>query len=495
MTPVLSRAQMRAYDAHAISQCGVPGLVLMENAGRGAAEAIGGLTAGRVVIVCGGGNNGGDGFVVARHLMQHGAEVAAVLVGKRPSAGDAAENLTGYLGVGGTLIELGAVAEADCVVDALFGTGLARDVAGDHASAIAAINASHGTVVALDIPSGIDCDTGHVLGCAVRAEHTLTFGHRKIGMLVGAGPAHCGAIEVVRLGLPDDAVLSAVGHVATLIEDDLVRRALGSRAPGAHKYDAGSLLVVAGSPGKTGAAVLAGRAALRAGAGLVTIATWPEATSAIDAKVTEVMTTPLRRAQLEADLSQALLKRAAAAIGPGLGLDEEARQLTERLVLDWRGGPVVLDADAISHFAGRHETLREAPAARIITPHEGELARLLGLPSRQVRDDRLGSATRAARETGCVVVLKGQNTLVCSPAGAVRICTRGNSVLATAGSGDVLTGIVAALACQADPFDAASAGVFVHATAADRWRRAHGDRGMIASDLIDDLPATLASFH
>ena len=498
MTPVLTRAQIRAYDALATDECGVPSLVLMENAGRGAAAAIAEMVppGGRVTIFCGGGNNGGDGFVVGRHLMQRGYAVRALLVGKRPTKGDAAHNLRAYEGVGGVLREdLDAFVDGDCMVDALFGTGLTRDVEGKFADAIARINEGSGVVVALDIPSGIDCDSGRVLGVAVHADLTVTFAHRKIGMLVGHGPEHCGVVEVAPLGLPDESVVAAVGHVAELMDNVVARRSLPDRAADTHKYHAGSVLIVAGSAGKTGAAVLAGRAALRAGAGLVTIATWPEPAKAIDGKVIEVMTAPLRRNDVAQDLDAALEKCAAVAIGPGLGLDDDARRLTDRVVLDWDRGAVVIDADAITHFAGRHADLRKAPAARILTPHEGELGRLLGVESKAIASDRLGMTRRAADETGCFVVLKGQNTLVGTPDGQTYVCLHGNSVLATAGSGDVLTGIAAALACNAAPSDAACGAVYLHAVTADRWRAAHGDRGMIASDLIDGLPATIASIR
>jgi hydroxyethylthiazole kinase-like uncharacterized protein yjeF len=513
MTLVLSRDQIRAYDRHAIERCHVPGLVLMENAGRGAAESILALLAagsagaarpGPVLLLCGRGNNGGDGFVVGRHLLARGIEARAVLVGgPEQVAGDARHNLDAFVGVGGGLELLGgqpgdlarlrdALSSARLVVDGLFGTGLDRPIDGLCAEVIASVNRSSAPVVALDIPSGIDADTGAVLGVAVRASHTITFARRKVGLLCGPGADHVGELHLVGLGLPDQAIVAAVGHVAEIVEAPMVARALGRRAADAHKYSAGTVLVIAGRPGKLGAALLCGRAALRAGAGLVTIGTWPIAADMLDARVEELMTARLDLARLDDSLAEALLKRDAVAIGPGLGLDAQAQLLCERVVLGF-AGPAVVDADALTHFAGRAELLRGAAGPRVLTPHAGELGRLLGISAAEVEADRLGVARRAAAVTGQTVVLKGRNSIVAAPDGPSFVVIRGSAVLATGGSGDVLTGLVGALLCRAPATAAACAGVFLHGLAADLWRAQHGaDRGMIAGDIAALLPDAIA---
>ena len=526
MTVVLSRDQIRAYDRYAIEHCGVPGLVLMENAGRGASELIAGwLAAGPgprpehscavshrrraaaapVLILCGRGNNGGDGFVVGRHLRARGVEVSVVLLGAvEQVGGDARQNLDAYRGVGGALVTLGdgaddlhrlrdAVAHAGLVVDGLFGTGLDRPIGGRAAEVIAIVNQAAAPVVALDIPSGIDADTGRVLGSAVRAADTITFARPKVGMLCGPGADHAGRLHVVGLGLPDEAVVAAVGHVAQIVDQAAVRRALGRRAPSSHKYTAGTVLVVAGRPGKIGSALLCARAALRTGAGLVTIGTWPAAADALDLQVEEVMTARIDPGRLEETLREALAKRDAVAIGPGLGLDEPARQLCERVVLGF-AGPAVVDADAITHFAGRAESLRAAAGPRVLTPHAGELARLLGITAAEIDADRLGSARRAAAAAGHTVVLKGRNSIVAAPDGRAFVCTRGSAVLATGGSGDVLTGMIGALLCCApSPPEAALGGVYLHGLAAELWCEQHqADRGLVASDLTALLPDAMA---
>ncbi|MBI4700391.1 MAG: NAD(P)H-hydrate dehydratase [Deltaproteobacteria bacterium] len=517
MIPILTREQIQAYDRHASERHKVRGLILMENAGRGAAEHVAlmaeqeikrlppGHAAGPVVIVCGPGNNGGDGFVVGRHLLARGLAVEIFLVGPVEGVrGDARVNLDAFVGIGGELAVIerrGSLAplrrslqQSPLVVDAIFGTGLARAVEGRYAEVIATINACECPRVSLDIPSGIDANDGRVLGSAVKADLTVTFAHHKAGLLVGQGPAHAGRIERVGLGLPDEEILDEVGQLGHIIDEAAVASWLGHRPRDLHKYRAGSVLVVAGSPGRVGAALLAARAALRSGAGIASIATWPEAADSIDAQIAELMTIRLYPAQLEAGLEAALERRKAAAIGPGLGLGEHARRLTERLVLGW-DGPVVVDADAITHFAGRAERLREAPGPRVLTPHAGELARLLGTDAAGVEADPLGCAREAAGRTGATVALKGPHTVICSP-DALLLCTRGDAVLATAGSGDVLTGMVAALLCSLAPMAAAAAAVYLHAFAGERWREREGaDRGMVASDIVDGIPAAIAAIR
>lgn len=500
MRSVLSRAEMRAFDARAIAS-GVPGVVLMENAGRGAAdvvegELLGGKAAGaRVVVVAGTGNNGGDGFVVARHLLARGATVDVVVIGD-PSrvGGDAKSNLDALVGIGGAVREMGdgaalaslplALRGADVVVDALFGTGLDREVGGLQAVAIAAMNAARARVVALDLPSGLDADTGVALGAAVEAKRTVTFGHYKLGLLTPGGARAAGIVHVADIGVPPLVERAA----AELVEASDVASWIVPRARDAHKNTAGHVAVVAGSPGKTGAARMVARAALRAGAGLVTIATWPESAAAVEAGAVEAMTARIDRASVASSVGAALEGKRVAVVGPGLGLDADARAVVDRaLAFD---GALVLDADALTHVAALPSWAR---ADAILTPHPGECARLLGVTSAVVERDRFAAARSLASRTGAIVLLKGAYTLVASPDGRVAINPTGNAALATGGSGDVLAGIVGALACSLPPFEAACAAAFIHGLAADAWSADNGDRGLLASEIADLVPRTLTA--
>jgi NAD(P)H-hydrate epimerase len=499
MIPILTREQMRAYDARAIDVCAVPGLVLMENAGRGAAEIVA-ERGGPVAVVCGRGNNGGDGFVVARHLLARGIETEVLVLGERDRIqGDARENLDALLGLGAAPTFVGddldpvsrAVARAPVAVDALFGTGLDRPLEPPWVDVVSILNARRSFLVALDIPSGIDADTGAVLGTAVRADLTVTFGHLKAGLLQGAGLGHAGELRVVGLGIPDAPVLYEVGCLATAIEPATVAAALSPRPVDLHKYRAGSVLVLAGSQGKVGAALLAGAAALRSGAGLSCIASWPEAVDALEGRIPELMTLRLDPQRLARSLADALDRRAAVAIGPGFGLDDRARSVCDEVVLRWQG-PVVVDADALSAFAGRADAIAAAPGPRVLTPHSGELARLLGTTSEEVERDRFAAVRNAADRTGATVVLKGARTIVCGARGT-SVSLRGDPVLATGGTGDVLTGIIAALLCHADAHAAACAAVHLHALCGEAWRAAtRSDRGLLASDLVDRIPEAIA---
>lgn len=498
MTPVLSREQIRAYDQHLIEELSVPGLLLMENAGRGAAEALMARAAGRVAIVCGRGNNGGDGFVVARHLAAAGWDVACHVMGPLDKiGGDAAVNLGAWQGLGGAVHLIdhalpAALREADVIVDGLFGTGLSRPIEGRWRDVVEAMNAAEAPVFALDIPSGIDADTGAIHGVAVEARWTATFAHRVSGLVQGPGAIRCGELLVVPLGVPDAATLAAVGHTATVIDDALLRRAMRPRPPDCHKYRAGAVVIAAGRRGATGAAWLAARGAFRAGAGLVTIATWPGAAAALEGRLPEAMISPLDVDRPKESVLDTLRKRTAAGVGPGFGTDEPARRATEALVLEWEG-PVVVDADAITCFAGRPEALKDAPGARILTPHTGELARLLGTTSQEVEAHRFAAVREAARATGCTVVLKGHRSVVAT-GDQLAVCERGDPVLATGGSGDVLTGIATTLVSHAPAHEAACAAVELHARAGEAWRATHGaDRGALAGELADALPSCVAA--
>jgi NAD(P)H-hydrate epimerase len=501
--PILDAERMRAYDAHAIEECAVPSVVLMENAGRGATDVVyEHESLGPVIVVCGTGNNGGDGFVVARHLLARGVHAEVVLLGApEKTKGDAKLNLEALLGLGGRVevvaddalsgLEM-SLETAALVVDAIFGTGLSRAVEGRYARVIEAMNATEAPRVALDIPSGIDATTGAVLGVAIEADATVTFGRYKSGLFQAGGVTHSGEVTLAGLGIPDAAILDEVGHEAALIDALEVADDLGTRPPDAHKYRAGSVLAVAGSVGKLGAALLVARGILRSGAGIATIGTWPEAARALSGRVDEAMTTAIDPDDFEASLERAFEKRAAVAIGPGLGTDERAKELCDCVVLGFEG-PAVVDADAITCFAGRPEALREAKGPRVLTPHAGELGRLLGRSSSEIEGHRFAAARDAAKRTGCTVVLKGPHSVIAT-AGRLDVCGEGNAALGTAGSGDVLTGVTAAMLCQLPAHEAARAAVLLHARTADLWVAETGaDRGMLASEIADGIPYALAS--
>jgi len=508
VTPVLSRGQMRAFDAHAMGVCRVPGLVLMENAGRGATAVLvreclsHGTRGARVVVVCGTGNNGGDGLVVARQLLARGAAPVVFLAGEAAKlSGDARANFEAWRGLGGATHELtpGAAASAlseamsgaAVVVDALFGTGLDRPIEGFVADVVRAMNAAASQRFAIDLPSGLDADTGATLGVCVEAHATATFAHHKLGLVTPNGARLAGRVRVVDIGVPGTLV-AHVGGSAQLLEDADLGSWLLPRAPGAYKTSAGHVVVVAGSAGKIGAPQLAARGAMRAGAGMATIATWPDAATAIESQVLEVMTARIDADEPAESLDAILAGKQAVVVGPGFGLDEPARTAVEYLLASW-AGPVVVDADALTMFAGRPSVLLAAKKA-ILTPHPGELARLLGKTTVDVEQDRFGAARELVAATGAVVVLKGAHTIVASPDSRLAVTPVACPALATAGAGDVLGGIVAAMACSLPAFEAACAGVMMHALAGQAWSRRHGaDRGMLASEIADALPALHAA--
>jgi NAD(P)H-hydrate epimerase len=506
MIPVLSRAQMRAFDRHAIETCHVPGVVLMENAGRGAADVAArilgdGLAEARVVVVCGAGNNGGDGFVVARHLWARGADVRVFLAGAPERVfGDARINHDAYVDLGGQvttvrpgkdpLAELeAALGLADLVVDALFGTGLDRPIDGATASIIDAINRAPGRRLALDIPSGLDADSGAPLGACIEAHDTVCFGHLKVGLLTPQGARLAGRVHVADLGVPD-TILGRVGHVAEVVERKAIARLLSPRETDAHKFSVGAVLVCAGSAGKSGAALLAARGAFRAGAGVVTIATWPEALSVVDARMPEVMALSLDRAAPIDKLGPLLKGRRAVVIGPGFGLDDAARTVLDH-VLSTFEGPVVVDADAITLLRDDPKRVRQAKGPVVLTPHPGELGRLIGIGGDEVERDRFGSVRKVVDATRAVVVLKGARTIVASPDRRAAVNTTGNPILATAGAGDVLAGMIGALLCALPPRDAAMTAVHVHGLVGDVLRARSGDRGAFASEIADEVPRVL----
>ncbi|MBX3190326.1 MAG: NAD(P)H-hydrate dehydratase [Labilithrix sp.] len=505
MIPVLSRAQMRAFDAHAIDVCKVPSVVLMENAGRGAADVIereilGGRAEGkRVVILCGAGNNGGDGFVVARHLVARGARVDAWLAGDAAKmTHDCKANHDAFVGLVGRVDAVVpsaldplrvALAGADVVVDALFGTGLDRPLGDLFAGLVTFVNDARAKRVALDVPSGMNADTGAAMGAAVRADLTVTFGHLKLGHVTGPGAHLSGVVRVVDIGVPPTL---RAEHAAGLSEARDVRALLRPRPVDAHKYRAGHVAILAGSQGKVGAALLAAHGALRGGAGAATIVTWPDAASSLESRVVEVMTARIGEegAELIDQVEAAIANKRAVVMGPGFGTGERAQAAVRHVLCEYTG-PIVADADALSMHAGAIEDFSAASGRAILTPHAGELARLLGTTSEEIESDRFSAARSAAARARAVVVLKGPYTIIASPDGRCVVNPTGNPALATAGAGDVLAGLTGALACSLPPFEAAWCGAYLHGAAGDAWRAKHGDRGLLAGEIADELPNVL----
>jgi ADP-dependent NAD(P)H-hydrate dehydratase / NAD(P)H-hydrate epimerase len=517
LIPVLSSAQARGFDAFVGEQCSVPSLLLMENAGRGAAVRLNELLEAeraaeggrrrapqrRVICACGTGNNGGDGLVVARQLLGFGHSVQVLLTGGRDAlTPDARVNFDAWRGLGGEVRELGETdsldasalfAGAHLIVDALFGTGLSRPLSGRFRALVESINASGVEVVALDIPSGLHADTGAVMGAAVCARRTITFGHPKTGLLTTAALDQTGELVVADLGVPQ-RLGPALTPRARWFEAADAASWLEARSRSTHKGRAGRVLVIGGSPGKTGAALLSANAALRTGAGLVTIAAFADAVQSLDARVIEVMTRPIDTSRLDASIDAAIANADAVVIGPGLGQEELARRVVDHVVFEFPG-PKVLDADALTHFAQRAHELANAPGPCLLTPHPGELGRLLSVGAKEIEADRFAAVDRAVELTRHAVLLKGPHTLIGEPGVPPWVVSEGHPALAIGGSGDVLAGMTGALIATLGPLRAGALGAFLHGRAARLWVDAHGgaDRGLFARELTDFVPRALAS--
>jgi hydroxyethylthiazole kinase-like uncharacterized protein yjeF len=483
---VHTAAQVRALDRHAIDELKISSYVLMTRAGEAAFAAIRRCwpSARRVLVVCGPGNNGGDGYVLARHARTQKMDISVVaLADPAKLAGDARRAYDAFVAGGGVVREWTdeCLKQVDVVVDAIFGIGLARPISGQSAAVIQAINDSHAHVLALDIASGLHADTGEVLGVAVVAERTLTFLGLKFGFYLGEGPNHTGVVMFEDLEVPAEE-RRRVGIAARRITEESVTKLLPPRRRTAHKGQHGSVLVIGGGVGMAGAARMTGEAALRVGAGLVTVATHAENVAAIISDRPELM---CRGVQRRGDL-QALIERSdVLALGPGLGQDEWAQLMFDVAIQSER--PIVIDADGLNLLA---QSPRKSERW-ILTPHPGEAARLLNRTTAEIQRDRLGAAREIASRYGCVVVLKGAGTLVVSEDALPSVCDRGNPGMASPGMGDVLTGVIAGILAQKseeklDPSGAAEAGVFVHATAGDMAAR-RGERGLLATDLFAHL--------
>ncbi|MFT5694752.1 MAG: hydroxyethylthiazole kinase-like uncharacterized protein yjeF [Myxococcota bacterium] len=512
--PVASAEEMRALDRFTIEEIGCPGDVLMESAGRAVAERVlakchaAKRPSTRVIVVCGAGNNGGDGFVVARHLHQAGIDVVAVLLSAVDDLSeDAARNYhrIAKLKVA-TTEELDVIADGTIVVDAMFGTGLSRDIDGAAAKAVIEVNragANGAHVIAVDLPSGLCADTGQVLGCAVRANETVAIGLPKTGLCLEPGREHAGVISIARIGIVDETPdTKPKGFVWTR---EGAAAALPARPASGHKGTFGHVLLVAGARGKTGAAHLAAMGATRAGAGLVTVACPAGVSEILEIKTTEAMTVAVADTEdnsfASGSISQLLAlanERDVVAVGPGVGLHDETINLTHELARRVEK-PLVIDADGLNAFssdAGEASILKARAHPTVLTPHPGEAARLLGTATHAINRDRVGAARSLARTTGSVVILKGAGTVIAAPEGYYAINPTGGPALAAGGSGDVLTGLVAAFIAQGlNVFNASVLGAWLHGAAGDVASQRRGTSGLLASEIADEVPGICADLR
>jgi NAD(P)H-hydrate epimerase len=502
---------MREIDRKTIDELGISSLVLMENAGLGLVDEIERRTGDdrlRVTVVCGPGNNGGDGMVAARHLADRGHEVITFLAVPRSAfSGDAKVQLRTLTRLNLDVAVLSSpssyerafrrASESDVVVDSLFGTGLARAVEGRWAECVRIINSCPGLVVSADVPSGLDARTGHTLGECVTADVTVTFGFPKTGLVLYPGAQFAGEVAVADIGIPP-SIIENMHLPGELLGPDPVRAAYAERWPDTHKGTYGHLLLCCGSSGKLGAGILASRGALRAGAGLVTLCVPASASYVVDAATAEVMTAPLPEtaegsfSKLGVKALEKLIRgRDALAIGPGLSTDSEVRELV-RTVLKWQGFPAVVDADALNVLEGEPEMLRPRGTDTVLTPHPGEMARLLRSSTRDVQSDRIGAAVECSARCGGVVVLKGAGTVIAQPDGTYFINTTGNPGMASGGTGDVLTGIIGALLAMGHkPLQSALAGVYLHGASGDTAAEAVTEHALTATDIVNSLGPTL----
>jgi NAD(P)H-hydrate epimerase len=512
---LVTASQMRELDRLAMER-GIIGAVLMENAGRAVAREVEAIVAARgrstVHIVCGTGNNGGDGFVAARHLAIRGIRTVLTVAGDpERTVGDARTNLDlarrmdlPFLPLERfTALENGTVLTSGVLVDAVLGTGATGAPRGAAAQAISAMRRWSGPVVAVDVPSGVDADTGRVPGEAVQANLTVTFGYAKPGLFVYPGASCAGRVIVDPIGCDWSALPCTFAY--EWFDESCARAMLPVRPRDAHKGHFGPVLVVGGSSGMPGAPALAGLAALRAGAGLVTLAVPASIQPIAAGHAPEAMCIPLpdRHGVVGAEARPALVKAMERAnvicMGPGLSTDEEALD-TARWLMGTCPRPLVVDADALTALAGHPEIIHGRKSPTVLTPHPGECARLLGVSSDDIQSDRFAAVRSTALRYGCTVVLKGAGTLVCNAPVAelaeaepmISIISAGNPGMATGGSGDVLTGVIGALVAQGlDALDAAILGAYVHARAGDAAAAQRGEYGMVAGDIADCIAGVM----
>lgn len=509
---VVTAEEMQAVDKYTIDTLNIIGRVLMENAGRAVFSTIRArwtpLTGKRAAVLCGKGNNGGDGFVIARYLHEAGVACETCLVGATGDVrGDAAANYLTLMRLGLTVREISELEmlpdlrQADFIVDALLGTGVRGPLQGLMAQIVTRINESGRPVIAIDLPTGMNADTGEVAGPCVKAQLTATIGCRKQGLLFSPSREHAGELVVAEIGFPEAAfrqVAEQNAKLATfLLAGEVLSRWLPVRPPNAFKNRVGQILVIAGSAGFGGAARMTAVSALRAGAGLVVLAAPSSLLPSLEAATAEVIKLPLLEedgaisAAAVEQLQSRLQWAEVIALGPGLGTAEGAKRVVRHILAEY-SGTIVLDADALNVIAGQQEIIRRAAGKIILTPHPGELSRLTGANKAAIAVNPVAIARQTAEELGQVLILKGAPTVVASPTGEVFINSTGNAGMATGGSGDVLTGIIAGLAGQSlDPLRAALLGVYIHGLAGDLARDQFGELSMLAGDIMEHLHLAL----
>ena len=504
--------EMQKMDLSTIESFGLPGRILMENAGRGATqfflEQFKDAENKKIGVIAGRGNNGGDGFVIARYLAQKGISVTVYLLSERQKiSGDAAANLELLSPLKVPVIEMPdaesfsahqtAMRHEAIWVDAILGTGLKSDVKEFFKDMIDFINQSNKPVFAVDIPSGLNSDTGQPCGACVRADATATFAFAKTGHFLLPGADYTGNLKIIDIGVPPH-IANDVGPLQYLLTPDLIRTVSLPRPLDAHKGHTGHLLVIAGSTGKTGAAVMTAMSAMRAGVGLVTLGIPASLNPILEIHVTEAMTEPLPETK-EGVLGEASFNRIMAllsdkkclAIGPGIGTNPETKMLVQRLLQESKK-PMVIDADGLNCLIGRTEILKNFEKPIVLTPHPGEMSRLIGTTAADVQKDRIKCARNFAEKFNVHVVLKGARTVVAHPDGRVFINPTGNPGMASGGMGDVLTGVIAGFIAQGhSPELAAHAGVYLHGAAADSLAKNKGSFGYLATDVMNTLPEAI----
>lgn len=515
MLPVYTSEEMRRCDAAATGRYGIPGILLMENAARGSVDLaelhFGSVKGQWIVVLCGKGNNGGDGFAIARHLVNRGADVDVLTIGPDSAAeGDAKINLEiirameketrrlriRLLSSSAQLADM-LLRRPAWIADAMLGTGLSSPVKGEIAEIIEVLNGSPVPVLAVDIPTGIDADTGNVLGHAVQADYTFTMGGLKRGLLLRSGREHAGEVRIVDISMPNEGYALETTTTFQLDAGD-VDRWLPRRKLDVHKYQLGNVFVLAGSTGLTGAAVMASESALRSGAGIVHLGIPASLNHIMEMKLTEVMTLPFKETDqgsfslndFDAILEQ-INTSSVSIIGPGLSRQYETQNLVRRLV-ERATKPLVLDADALFALSGHLSILQQTHAQIVLTPHMGEFARLVSQTKEDIDTKRIDIAQTFAVEFGVTLVLKGAPTVVATSDGSVFINPTGNPGMATAGAGDVLSGIIAGFIAQGgSAAHAACCGVYLHGLAGDHAKQNVGEYGLIATDIIRSFAEVL----
>ncbi len=506
---LVKASEMQEMDRVSIHESGISGVVLMENAARGATriflEHFNPPPNSQILILCGRGNNGGDGYVMARYLHQKGLKVTVIVLSKMNLiTGEALINLDIIRNMAIDVLEtpdkksfervMDLVGGCDFLIDGIIGTGLNSPVRDFFGEVIEAINGSAKPIMAIDIPSGLNADTGQIMGVAVKADLTVTFGFPKVGQVIYPGYDYVGRLARIDIGITDEAIakVPAQYHLTEPVDFDYLFR--GDKQD-IHKGNRGHLLILAGSTGKTGAAALTALGALRAGAGLVTLGVPENLNTILEAKLTEAMTEPLPATEdgslsveAEGRIKALMEGKTAVALGPGLSTNDETVTLVRRLVENC-DLPMVIDADGLNALSGALSVLNKSCDRTILTPHPGEMARLTGLKSANLQADRVGAALEFVERHKCFLVLKGARTLIADPAGSLYINPTGNPALSSGGSGDVLTGLIGGFLARGwTPDKAALAGVYMHGMAADFLAEDMGQCGIMASELLDVLP-------